>query len=309
MPGHNRKSETILLPILLLLIFKGLSCIFENRYMEGVNWSTGWYTSFHTKVWNIWIPCLKQYHDSFMAGEYFNRYLVNSAKSKGMIPVYWDNGAPDFSIFNRTSGAVTDQGVVNGIMQGAGYHFYLKNRATNLQIDGMYRSTNGDNCGQWAGGGSDAQQWTIETVDSYIKFKNRASGLYLDGMGRTTNGSDLGQWANSSSFNQQWMATMVPNSQARMDVTSQPLPVNTNAGETAFNVYPNPFSSTTKLTIGDPENITLIKIFDMTGRLVETIRPSGRNYVELGAKLRPNAYLVKIFGVNRMQTFKIIKSR
>ena len=35
-----------------------------------------------------------------------------------MIPVYWDNGASDFAVFNRSTGAVTDQGVINAIMQG-----------------------------------------------------------------------------------------------------------------------------------------------------------------------------------------------
>ena len=50
--------------------------------------------------------------------EYFNKYITSSSISKGMIPVYWDNGASDFAVFNRSTGAVTDQGVINAIMQG-----------------------------------------------------------------------------------------------------------------------------------------------------------------------------------------------
>ncbi len=80
----------------------------------------------------------------------------------------------------------------------------IKNRATGLYLDGMGRTSNGSICGQWASSGSTNQQWTQETVGSYVKFKNRATGLYLDGMGSTGNGSNLCQWSNSGSTNQQW---------------------------------------------------------------------------------------------------------
>jgi endoglucanase len=141
--------------------------------------------------------------------EYFNKYIVSSAKAKGMVPVYWDNGASDFGLFNRSSGAATDQGVINAIMQGAGggsttTYVTLKNRATGLLIDGMGRTSNGSNCGQYAAGGSNNQQWVVETTGSYVKLKNRGTGLYIDGMGSTTNGSVAGQWAASNSNNQQW---------------------------------------------------------------------------------------------------------
>ncbi|MBS0031770.1 cellulase family glycosylhydrolase [Chitinophaga sp. 22321] len=140
--------------------------------------------------------------------EYFNKYVTSSAKNKGMIPVYWDNGATDFGLFNRSTAAVTDQGVINAIMQGAGGstsgYITLANRATGLLMDGIARTANGSNCSQWSNSGSYNQQWALETTGSYVKLKNRATGLYLDGMGRTTDGSIAGQWAGSSSNNQQW---------------------------------------------------------------------------------------------------------
>ena len=109
--------------------------------------------------------------------EYFNKYVVSSAKSKGMVPVYWDNGASDFGLFNRSTGAATDQGVINAIMQGAGgggstnTYVTLKNRATGLMIDGIGRTGNGSNCGQWSNSGSYNQQWTIETAGTYVTLK------------------------------------------------------------------------------------------------------------------------------------------
>lgn len=85
---------------------------------------------------------------------------------------------------------------------GSGY-VRIQNRATGLYIDGMGRTSNGSNAGQWSSSGIN-QHWTMETSGSYVKFRNRATGLYLDGMGRTSNGSLVSQWSSSTSNNQQW---------------------------------------------------------------------------------------------------------
>ena len=86
-----------------------------------------------------------------------------------------------------------------------GSYVKLRNRATNLNIDGYGLTSNGSVCNQYGNSSSNNQQWTIEQSGSYVRIKNRATGLYLDGMGRTSNGSDCGQWGNSSSSNQQWI--------------------------------------------------------------------------------------------------------
>jgi xyloglucan-specific exo-beta-1,4-glucanase len=80
----------------------------------------------------------------------------------------------------------------------------LANRATSLRMDGIGRTTNGSNCGQWSSGGSFNQQWVIETVGNYVMLKNRATGLYLDGMYRNSNGSVVGQFSYSGSDAQYW---------------------------------------------------------------------------------------------------------
>jgi hypothetical protein len=106
---------------------------------------------------------------------------------------------------------VKDQPLLDAII--AGYnaaavpsvtYVTLGNRATGMCIDGIGRTTNGSNCGQWPSGGSFNQQWTIETVGNYVMLKNRATGLYLDGMYRNTNGSVAGQYSFSGSDGQQW---------------------------------------------------------------------------------------------------------
>ncbi len=133
---------------------------------------------------------------------YFYNYLVNSAKNKGLIPFCWDT---NMGIFNRSTGAVLDRDVINAIDQGAGIAYIsLSNRASGLLIDGMSRTSNGDNAGQWSYSGSDAQKWLMQPVGNYVMLKNRATGLYLDGMYRSSNGSIAGQWNYSGSNAQQW---------------------------------------------------------------------------------------------------------
>jgi hypothetical protein len=250
--------------------------------------------------------------------EYFNKYVVSSARSKGMIPVYWDNGASDFGLFNRSTGAATDQGVINAIMQGAGgggsttTYITLQNRATGLFIDGMGRTSNGSNCGQWSVSGSYNQQWVLETAGSYVKLKNRATGLYLDGMGSTTNGAIAGQWATSSSNNQQWTketagsyvkfknratglyldgmgsttngADLAQWSQSSSN-NQQWTQATVASGRTAtepevinnptsnkVQIYPNPFKSRLTLTIDNRDEVEQIVVFDVLGKQVETIQ-------------------------------------
>ena len=48
--------------------------------------------------------------------EYFNKYVVKSALSKGLIPYYWDT---NMGLFNRSKGTVIDRGLLNALMQGA----------------------------------------------------------------------------------------------------------------------------------------------------------------------------------------------
>ncbi len=52
--------------------------------------------------------------------DYFHRYVVNSARSKGMIIYYWDTAGTDNGLFDRNSGAITDQRTLNALMAGAG---------------------------------------------------------------------------------------------------------------------------------------------------------------------------------------------
>jgi hypothetical protein len=178
-------------------------------------------------------------------------------------------------------------------------------------IDGMGRTTDGSNAGQWGNSGSSNQQWAIESSGSYIRFKNQATGLYLDGMGRTSNGSLVGLWGNSSSNNQQWVIEDI-GSYKRIENSASGLYLdgmgwNTNgsdlglwsnsgsyaqqwtmtnlksAGKSSgelstvnegtgnIALFPNPFTTKINLRIDNPEQVTSIVVFDMLGKQVEII--------------------------------------
>ncbi len=115
-------------------------------------------------------------------------------------------GAPNFA--GGTGYAELDKITLSGGSTGGGSSYIkLQNRATGLYLDGMGRTSNGSDAGQWSDSTSTNQQWLVVTSGSYVRLQNRATGLYLDGMGRSSNGSNLGQWSSSSSSNQQWTET------------------------------------------------------------------------------------------------------
>ena len=185
-------------------------------------------------------------------------------------------------------------------METAGAYVTLKNRASGLYMDGMWRNSNGAIAGQYSFSGSDAQYWTKETAGSYVKLKNKATGLYLDGLGSTTNGADLGQWSKGNSNNQQWMLTSMG---ARI-ATEQTNDQLTNR----LSVYPNPFKSKLNVIIDNREEVDRIVVFDVLGKQVEIIqRAAISNTTSIGASLQPGVYVVEVHGANWSRSFKVVK--
>ncbi|UII25637.1 cellulase family glycosylhydrolase [Fulvivirga maritima] len=59
--------------------------------------------------------------DHLASREYYLEYISNSASTRGIIPIYWDNGHngdTGSGIFDRYSGNVTDQGAIDALMAG-----------------------------------------------------------------------------------------------------------------------------------------------------------------------------------------------
>jgi hypothetical protein len=134
---------------------------------------------------------------------------IGGDNSKGSAGTFYEgvmtSGYPSDNTENSVQANIVAAGYSTG--GGTGTWVQLQNRATGLEIDGMGRTSNGSNAGQWANSGSSNQQWQIVADGSYVRIQNRATGLFLDGMGRTTNGDAAGQWSDSNSTNQQWTET------------------------------------------------------------------------------------------------------
>jgi hypothetical protein len=83
----------------------------KNKFVDkGVPVIIGEYGAYKRKLCP---PSDQLLHDASV--EYFHKYIVKSSTSKGIIPFYWDT--PD-GLFNRSTGAVQDRGILNAIMQG-----------------------------------------------------------------------------------------------------------------------------------------------------------------------------------------------
>ncbi|RYY12750.1 MAG: T9SS type A sorting domain-containing protein, partial [Cytophagaceae bacterium] len=69
----------------------------------------------------------------------------------------------------------------------------------------MGRTTNGDNCGQYANTTNANAFWALREVGGgYYQLQNQGTGLYLDGVGRTTDGAAVGQYAATTNPNSHW---------------------------------------------------------------------------------------------------------
>jgi len=104
----------------------------------------------------------------------------------------------------NSGGGGSGGGPGGGVNIPSGY-VKIRNRASNLLVDGYGFTSNGSVCNQYEDSPSYNQQWLIEQIgDGFVKIKNRATGLYLDNLGSTANGANVAQWSSSGSWNQQW---------------------------------------------------------------------------------------------------------
>lgn len=83
---------------------------------------------------------------------------------------------------------------------------------------------------------------------------------------------------------------------------------NTTLSNEQIGLYPNPFSSSINLTVENPKEVVRISVCDLMGRQVETFEHSDiKSSMDLGSSLNSNIYIVKLYGVNWVKSFKIIK--
>ena len=225
--------------------------------------------------------------------------------------IYPTNSITATATYTNSSGCNSTQNFTLTVSVSNSGNVMIQNKATTLYIDGMGRSSNGDNAGQWGYSGTSNQQWTMETSGSNVRFKNVATSLYLDGMGRSSDGSLAGQWGNGSSPNQQWTietygsfnriknvatglyldgmgwstngsdlgqygssgsdAQQWTITNLKSAVANSEELSKVDAGKNDVLLFPNPFTDETSLKIDNPAQVTSIVVLDMLGRQVEVI--------------------------------------
>lgn len=81
----------------------------------------------------------------------------------------------------------------------------VRNRGTSMYIDGMGRTSNGEDAGQYANTSHINASWGFIPVGSYYYVVNQGTGMKLDGYGRTSNGSACAQYSAATQHpNAQW---------------------------------------------------------------------------------------------------------
>jgi endoglucanase len=154
--------------------------------------------------------------------QYWNEYINRSAKNNGIKTFYWDNGVlpsstSGFALFNRSTGAVTDQGVIDAIKRGAGtgggaaivangtYRIVARHSGKALDVNG-HGTADGSNVIQWAYGGGNNQRWTFTHLgNNTYQIVGVESGKALEVASTSTaNGTNVDIRSYSGANNQRW---------------------------------------------------------------------------------------------------------
>jgi endoglucanase len=155
--------------------------------------------------------------------QYWNEYINRSAKNNGIKTFYWDNGVQPsstngFALFNRSTGAVTDQGVVDAIKRGynsggggsgiiANGTYRIVSRHSGKAVDVQGAATNdGANVHQWGYFGGNNQRWTLTHLGSNVyQIMGVASGKALEVASTSTaNGTNVDIRTYTGANNQRW---------------------------------------------------------------------------------------------------------
>ena len=152
---------------------------------------------------------------------YWNKYVHDSANNHGLFCTVWNISG---QVFNWTTGAVTDQTMLNAFLgksavppPGSGNlinngTYTIVGIQSGSALDDPGSSTaNGTQMDIWTINGGNNQKWTLTNLgNNVVELVNVASGLALEvNGGSTTNGAKVDQWSYGGSTNQQWQVVQV----------------------------------------------------------------------------------------------------
>ncbi len=114
------------------------------------------------------------------ARAYWNEYVNKAAALNGIKTFYWDNGAPStgntFKIFDRNTGAVVDQQVLDAILRGSGVGNPGQTYTLTTTVNGMGAISRNPNASTYAGGTDVTLTATPTSGNDFVGWTGDASG-------------------------------------------------------------------------------------------------------------------------------------
>ena len=114
------------------------------------------------------------------ARAYWNEYVNKAAALNGIKTFYWDNGAPStgntFRIFDRNTGAVVDQQVLDAILRGSGVGNPGQTYTLTTAVNGMGAISRNPNASTYAGGTDVTLTATPTSGNDFVGWTGDASG-------------------------------------------------------------------------------------------------------------------------------------
>lgn len=152
--------------------------------------------------------------------EYYLEYINRAARANGIKTFYWDNGVSPsqsngFALFNRSSGAIIDQGAVNAIKRGAGvgagviangtYRVIARHSGKGLDVL-AHGTADGSDVIQWSYGGANNQRWSFTHLGNNVyQIVGVESGKALQVASTSTaNGTNVDIRTYTGATNQRW---------------------------------------------------------------------------------------------------------
>ncbi|MDQ8202193.1 cellulase family glycosylhydrolase [Pelagicoccus sp. SDUM812003] len=148
---------------------------------------------------------------------YFHKYVVDSANSHGLKPIYWDiHGL----MFDWETGALVDQDNARALTGGAAlpppggggiipngvYKITARHSGKALEVAGLGKE-NGSNVQQWGYWWGESQRWVVRHLgNNEYSIIGAQSGKALDVSGwGTDNGTNVHAWTYGGGANQRWI--------------------------------------------------------------------------------------------------------
>lgn len=232
-------------------------------------------------------------------------------------------------------------------LAGPTNYYQVRNRTTGLYLDGMSRTTNGDNCGQYANTAHVNSFWALREVGSgYYQLQNQGTSFYLDGVGRTTNGATVAQYAATTNPNSHWAVEQYDGDFYRIrnrttglyldgmgrttngaDVAQYANTTNTNAQWSfgtpvaartalatqtsaeakAVQLYPNPVSEVLHISMPQGSAAAKARILNVTGQVLRTVALTGPETKLPVANLSAGLYFVEVTTPTETTRLRFVK--